>query len=77
MTNEAPTHEEFRAIGFTGDAAMFKRSPEAQEAFEAWFGEMPDGHEYHKTFKYSPNEVTHAAWERVGDIIRAARGAGR
>jgi hypothetical protein len=65
-----PNEEDFRGLGMTSLAAGFKRSPEAQQAFLAWYGishevMTPAG------FGYSPNQSCWDAWERVGNIIRS------
>lgn len=69
LGKEAPTHEEFRAVGFTGAAAEFPRDDLALAMFAAFnnvtVAQLP--HPFH----YFPNPATREAWNRVA--VAAAR----
>jgi hypothetical protein len=63
-----PTHEGFRAIGFTEQAASLPRDELALYMFAAFNGVTVD--QLPEPFKYFPNEATKAAWERVAEAAR-------
>jgi len=59
----APTHEQFREIGFTGEAAQYPLS-EAAYQWLRWFNGVPDGYEVPDTWRYAPNAYMQEYLER-------------
>src|SRR5687768_5176345 len=60
-----PTHEEFRAVGFTGAAAELPRDELAIVMLAAFNGVRPD--QLTEPMKYFPNEATKRAWTNVAE----------
>jgi hypothetical protein len=61
--SDAPTAEQFRAIGQSADSINFPRSPSQIKMFAAWLGTTPDI--MPEAMKYFANANTKAAWERA------------
>ena len=64
-----PSHEEFRAVGFTGMAADFPRDQLALKMFAAFNGVTVD--QLPEPFRYFPNKATQEAWTRVAKVLEA------
>jgi len=58
-----PLDEDFRAVGFTGNARNYRRDELALRMFAAFNGVTVD--QLPKAMRYFPNESTKRAWERV------------
>lgn len=61
-----PTHEEFRAVGYTGAAAQYPMDELAIKMIAAWNGVRPD--QLPEAFKYHPNQWSLDAWTRVAEV---------
>lgn len=67
MTEDHPTHEEFRAVGMTGDAALYPMTEVQVRFFAAYKGVTVE--QLPKTFMYYPNESSKRSWERLIDAV--------
>ena len=64
-----PPDEQFRAIGFTDEAANYPRDDLALAMFAAFNGVTVE--QLPEAMRYFPNEATARAWKRVADATRA------
>ena len=65
--SDAPTHDDFRQLGFTGDAAQFPRTERQFLMICAWAGLDPALAP--ATWRYFPNQSVREAWERVEAVF--------
>lgn len=63
-----PLDEQFRAVGFTGNARNYPRDDLALAMFAAFNGVTVE--QLPEAMRYFPNEATARAWKRVADAAR-------
>lgn len=63
-----PTHDDFRKVGMTGDAANYPRSSIQIEMMAAFLNVTPE--QMPDTYRYFANEHMRDAWVRVEEVVR-------